>query len=216
MNRINVLIADDHAIIRQGLKQILEMESDIVVVAQASNGSEAVRLIREKKPDVVLMDINMPTTDGIEAIKQLRQEGNQVKIIVLTIHEDREYLFKTLQQGAQGYVLKDADSSILIQAIRMVNNGQTYVQSSLTGELVKELNRITHGEKEKKDENSLTSREMEVLELIADGMMNRDIAKKLFISEKTVKNHISSIFRKLDVNDRTQAAIYAFKHNIKK
>ncbi len=215
MSKINVLIADDHTMVRQGLKQILELEEDIVVIAQASNGIEAVKLARELEPDVILMDINMPGANGLQAIKELKQEKNRAKIIVLTIHEDREYLFKTIQMGAEGYVLKDAESYVLIEAIRSVFRGQSYIQSNMTKELVREFNRVTLHEKDKGEENRLTAREMEVLDLIAEGMINKEIAKKLFISEKTVKNHVSNIFKKLNVSDRTQAAIYAFKHNLK-
>lgn len=214
-NKISVLIADDHSLLRQGLKQILELEEDMTVVAQASNGSEAVQLARECKPDIILMDINMPGTNGLQAIKEIKDEKIECRIIVLTIHEDREYLFKTLQMGAEGYVLKDAEPSVLIEAIRNVYSGRSFIQSNMTMELVREFNRVTMHEKGKRDDNSLTSREIEVLELIAEGMINKEIAKKLYISEKTVKNHVSSIFRKLNVSDRTQAAIYAFKHNIK-
>lgn len=214
MKKIRVLIADDHAMLRQGLKQILELEEDIEVIAQASNGNEAISLAREKNPDVILMDINMPQTNGLQAISQLKTEKHPSKIIVLTLHEDREYLFKTLQMGAEGYVLKDAESNVLIEAIRSVYNGEPYIQQNMTKELVKELNRMATYDNIKNDENSLTTREIEVLKLIAEGMINKEIAKQLFISEKTVKNHVSNIFRKLNVSDRTQAAIYAFKHNI--
>lgn len=215
MNKIRVLIADDHCMVRQGLKQILELESDIVVVAQASNGREAVELSKEYKPEVILMDINMPVLNGLQAIKELKQEKVDSKIVVLTIHEDREYLFKTLQTGAQGYVLKDAEPSMLIEAIRNVARGETFIQPNMTTQLVKEFNRVTLNEKDKNDESNLTSREVEVLDLIAEGMINKEIAQKLYISEKTVKNHVSSIFKKLNVSDRTQAAIYAFKNNLK-
>lgn len=214
-NKISILIADDHSLIRQGLKQILELEEDIVVIAQASNGSEAVQLAKEYNPDIILMDINMPGTNGLQAIKEIKQDKLECKIIVLTIHEDREYLFKTLQMGAEGYVLKDAEPAVLLEAIRSVNSGKSYIQSNMTMELVKEFNRVTMHEKEKHEDNNLTSREIEVLKLIAEGMINKEIAKQLYISEKTVKNHVSNIFRKLNVSDRTQAAIYAFKHNIK-
>lgn len=214
-NRINVLIADDHSLIRQGLKQILELEEDIHVVSQASNGEEAVRCAILHKPDVILMDINMPGSNGLQAINEIKKEKLESKIIVLTIHDDREYLFKTLQMGADGYVLKDAEPSVLIEAIRNVFSGQSYIQPNMTTELVKEFNRVTLHEKDKHDGNNLTAREIEVLQLIAEGMINKEIARQLYISEKTVKNHVSNIFRKLDVSDRTQAAIYAFKHNIK-
>lgn len=215
MNKIRVMIADDHAMVRQGLKTILELEEDIEVISQASNGEEAVFNARAEKPDIILMDINMPILNGLQAIKMLKDEDSRYKIIVLTLHQDREYLFKTLQLGCEGYVLKDAESSVLIEAIRSVYHEQTYIQPNMTVELVKEFNRVTLIEQDRSITNNLTNREVEVLKLIAEGMINKEIAKDLFISEKTVKNHISNIFKKLDVNDRTQAAIYAFKHNIK-
>ncbi len=213
--RINVLIADDHSMLRQGLKQILELEKDIAVVAQASNGNEAVQYAEDFKPDVILMDINMPGLNGLQAIAEIKKKMLSSRIIVLTIHEDREYLFKTLQMGAEGYVLKDAEPSVLIEAIRNVNSGKSYIQPNMTMELVKEFNRVTLHDKEKHLDNNLTAREIEVLGLIAEGMINKEIARQLYISEKTVKNHVSNIFKKLNVSDRTQAAIYAFKHNIK-
>lgn len=215
MGKIKVLIADDHIMVRQGLKQILELEDDIVVISLAGNGEEAVKLAKQQKPDVILMDINMPGTNGIQAIKELKLESYPYKIIVLTIHQDREYLFKTIQMGAEGYVLKDAEPAVLVEAIRNVYNGQSFIQPNMTKELVREFNRVTLHEKDKNDDGNLTAREIEVLELIAEGMINKEIAKQLYISEKTVKNHVSNIFKKLNVSDRTQAAIYAFKHNIK-
>jgi len=216
MDKISVLVADDHSLMRQGLKQIIELEEDLQVVGQATNGQEAVEMAKRLNPDVILMDINMPVLNGMQAIKEIRDIGLDSKIVVLTIHEDRDYLFKTIQLGANGYVLKDAESSILITAIRTVKKGQSYIQENMTSELVKEFNRITKHEKQRNSENSLTAREVEVLELIAEGMLNKNIAKTLFISEKTVKNHVSNIFKKLNVTDRTQAAIYALKNNIKK
>lgn len=214
MDKIRVLIADDHTMVRQGLKQILELENDMTVIAQAPNGEEAIKLAKECSPDVILMDINMPGMNGLQAIKEMKEDNIPSKIIVLTIHEDREYLFKTIQMGAEGYVLKDAEPGILLEAIRSVNRGQSYIQANMTRELVKEFNKITLHDKTKGEESNLTAREIEVLELIAEGMINKEIAKRLYISEKTVKNHVSNIFRKLNVSDRTQAAIYAFKHNM--
>jgi len=215
MKKIKVLIADDHHMVRQGIKQILELENDIEVVSQASNGEEAVEQAREYKPDVILMDINMPGMNGLQAIEELKKDNDMYRVVVLTIHQDREYLFKTIQLGAEGYVLKDAESAVLIEAIRTVASGNTYVQPNMTNELVKEFNRMSTRSKEKEEESVLTSREIEVIGLIAEGLINKEIAKKLYISEKTVKNHVSNIFKKLNVSDRTQAAIYAFKHNIK-
>jgi DNA-binding NarL/FixJ family response regulator len=215
MKKIKVLIADDHHMVRQGIKQILELENDIEVVSQASNGEEAVKLSREYKPDVILMDINMPGMNGLQAIEELKKEEGIYKVVVLTIHQDREYLFKTIQLGAEGYVLKDAEASVLIEAIRTVYEGNTYIQPNMTSELVREYTRISTHTRSKEEENVLTSREVEVIGLIAEGLINKEIAKKLYISEKTVKNHVSNIFKKLNVSDRTQAAIYAFKNNIK-
>ncbi len=212
---INVLIADDHSLMRQGLKQILELEDDIKVIGLAVDGIDTVKKAEQLKPNVILLDINMPNMNGIQALRRLRDIGSDAKVIMLTIHEDKEYLLETINIGAEGYVLKDAESSSLIQAIRSVYKGKPYVHPTLASELVSSFNK-----KEKKDIQSpidkLTKREYEVLILIAEGKNNREIAGELFISEKTVKNHVSSIFKKIGVNDRTQAAIYAYKNNIKK
>jgi len=212
---IEVLIADDHSMVRQGLKQIIELEEDIQVVAQESNGIEAVELAQKHNPDVILMDINMPVMNGIQAVMRLRELGCMSKVIMLTIHNDREYLVKTVQLGAAGYVLKDADSEVLVDAIHTVYEGETYIQPNMATELIKEFsgskNTNTPTEKE-----LLTQREIEVLRLIAEGMLNKEIAAELYNSEKTVKNHVSNIFKKLKVSDRTQAAIYAFKNNLNK
>lgn len=214
-----MLIADDHPLIRQGITQILKLESqDIKVVAQAANGAEAIELAKKMHPDVILMDINMPDINGIQAISAIKQLNISSKIIVLTIHEDREYLIKTIQLGADGYVLKDTDVKVLVEAIKTVHAGQSFIQPSMTKQLVSEFNKITLEKHEHptKSENELTERETEVLKLLAEGMLNKEIAKELFISEKTVKNHVSNIFRKINVYDRTQAAIYALKNNIKR
>jgi two-component system, NarL family, response regulator DegU len=213
-NFISILIADDHAMVKQGIKQLLELEPDFKVVATASNGDEAVRFTQEFSPNVVLMDINMPIKNGLMALEELKKINPAYKIIILTIHHDREYLFKTLNLGADGYVLKDAEPNILIEAIRTVVNGDSYIQPSMLKELVKEFKGSSYGEKSNHDSTLLTIREIEVLKLISQGLLNKNIAKTLFISEKTVKNHVSSIFRKLNVTDRTQAAIYALKNNV--
>lgn len=214
MDKIRVLLADDHKLVRQGIKQILEMENDLIVIGQASDGAEAIKLAIEENPDIILMDINMPVKNGLETMEYLKSlENCDYKIIMLTIHQEKEYLLKTLSLGADGYVLKDADPNILIEAIRKVNGGETYIQSVLMKDLVCEFKNSSKRDKHKNIDD-LTERELEVLDLIASGKVNKEIAKILFISEKTVKNHISSIFRKLNVTDRTQAAIYALKNNI--
>lgn len=208
---IEIVIADDHPVVRQGITQILELESDIKVIGQASNGEEAVNVVHELKPNIVLMDINMPILNGIQAMQKLKDDGIDCKVIVLTIHSEKEYLMKTVQLGASGYVLKDSEANVLIDAIRKVYNGGTYIPSDLAAELIKGYN--TQPPKNEQDE--LTDREIEVIKTIAEGMSNKEIASALYISEKTVKNHISNIFRKLEISDRTQAAIYAIKHGIK-
>ena len=199
----------------EGIKQILELETDIDVIAQAEDGEEAIEKAVKYNPDVILLDINMPKMNGIDVLRRLKDLGVKSNVIMLTIHEDREYLRETIKIGADGYVLKDSDADSLIKAIRDVNNGKTYIQPSIASLLVNDIGRVEENSDFQRIE-SLTKREYEVLILIAEGLNNKDIADKLYISEKTVKNHVSSIFKKLDVNDRIQAAIFAFKNNIKK
>ena len=214
MSKIRILIADDHSIVREGLKQLLELEEDFEVVGQASNGVETIEKVEELKPDVLLLDINMPIMNGIKALKKLKEDGIDTRVVILTIHEDREYLLETMQIGASGYILKDSDSASFFKAIRDAYIGESYIQPKLAADLIKEFNKPRGARV--KNENELTQREYEVIVLIADGLNNKDIADRLFISEKTVKNHVSNIFRKINVSDRTQAAIYAYKNNIKK
>lgn len=215
MDKIKVIIADDHALIREGLKKLLELEPTIEVVALAVDGKSAIEMVDRHEPDIVLLDINMPNMNGIECLKVLKKDYKETKVIMLTIHEDAEYLIETVNMGAEGYVLKDADVSQLIDAINKVVNGEIYIHPSLSGVLVKEYKRkeVTYNDLSKR---RLTRRELEVLKLVAQGINNKEISETLFISEKTVKNHISSIFKKLNVNDRTQAALYAIKHNVTK
>lgn len=218
MKKIKVLIADDHSLVRQGLCQILSLEEDIEVVGEARDGEECVQLVRENKPDVVLLDINMPNVNGIKALRQIKDLDQSIKVIILTFHEEIEYLFETFNLGANGYIVKDAESRILIDGIREVNDGISYVYPTMAEGDKQRLNKLKTNEEaweplEKK--SSLTKREYEILTLIADGLNNREIANTLYISEKTVKNHVSNIFKKIDVNDRTQAAIYAFRNKIK-
>lgn len=201
---INIMIADDHVLLRQGLKQLIELEDDMKVISQASNGKEAFYIAKKTKPDIILMDINMPHINGIKSAKMLKREDKNYKILFLTIYNDREYLLEALKIGAEGYILKDADSDELMKAIRIIYRGGIYIHPSLVNE-VKNVDEDDY----KRD---LTDREMQILTLIAKGYSNKTIADKLFLSEKTVKNHVYSIFRKLDVKDRTQAAIYLLKN----
>jgi two-component system response regulator DegU len=212
MKTITVMIAEDHSMIREGLKQLLELEPDIRVISSLSDGQSVVDNYLSIKPDIVLMDINMPVLNGLDALDRLMELDSKAKVVMLTIHQDREYLLKALELGALGYILKDADSRVLIEAVRSVHNGQTYIQPSMANELVNEYKRMKKAKEE--PGNLLTAREIDVLRCLTKGMLNKEIARELFISEKTVKNHISSIFRKLDVQDRTQAAVYAIKNRI--
>lgn len=216
MENIKILIADDHSLVREGLTKILELEEGFEIAGQASNGHETIEKIKELNPDVLLLDINMPIMGGIATLRKINEEKLRIKTVMLTIHESREYLTETMELGALGYVLKDSDSQSLSKAIRDVYKGESYIQPKLAADLVKEYN-INKAAKTRarRASNELTRREYEVLSLIGEGLNNKKIAENLFISEKTVKNHVSSIFKKINVNDRTKAAIYAFKNNIK-
>ena len=209
--QITIVIADDHSILREGLKQLLEMDGDIVVVEEAGNGEECLKVIERVQPDVVLLDINMPVMDGLKMLEILRKSAwKKQKVLILTIHNEIEYLMKAIEIGIDGYVLKDADSTILKQAIMNVNEGKEYIDYTMLPLLKEKMNQ----EKEKREDDKLTRREIEVLKLLAEGLFNKEIAYKLSISEKTVKNHVSNIFKKIGVFDRTQAAVYAIKNNI--
>lgn len=211
MSKIRILIADDHSMVREGLKQLVELEDDIIVVAQAGNGSEAIEKIIEYKPDVVLLDINMPELNGLEVLAYLRDNEINANVIILTIHNEVEYLYKAVEIGVKGYVLKDSESDVLIRAVRSVHDGESYIQPNMASLLFKKMNNedSNHGHNSR-----LTKREIEVLKLITEGMLNKEIAHKLCISEKTVKNHVSNIFKKIEVSDRTQAAVFAIKNQI--
>lgn len=214
MEPIRVLIVDDHALFRQGLARILEMEEDIVVVGEAANGREALDRAVELRPHVVLMDINMPVVNGLEATRRLHRKLPHVGIIGLTIHDDEEYLRELIKEGAQGYLLKDTEPVRVVEAIRRVFRGEAFLPPNLITKLFSTLQRPSAADDAAPPEEDLTPREREVLQCIAQGMSNKEIAVSLYISEKTVKNHISSIFRKLDLTDRTQAAVYAIKQGL--
>ncbi len=213
MEKLRLVIADDDALIRDGLKRILnfEPEHNIDIVGEASNGEEVVGLAREMQPDIILMDINMPVLNGIEATKQIKESNPEINVIALTIHEDKEYLSELMDYGVSGYILKDTSAKELLDVIHKVAAGEYVIDSRMTGKLVGEWRRRTEVQSSKE---KLTERELEILAEIARGENNRTIAEKLFLSEKTVKNHISSILRKIEASDRTQAAIYAIKHNL--
>ena len=208
---IRIMITDDHSMIREGLKNLLELEGDIEVVAEAENGIECLDKLDDVNPDVLLLDINMPKMNGLEVLQNLKERKSKVKVLVLTVHNETEYLMKAVDIGINGYVLKDSESSELKKAICAIAEGENYIQPSLIPALNNKM--IEKNEDELKID-SLTKREVQVLKELAVGKFNRDIAKEMEISERTVKNHISSIFKKLDVTDRTQAAVFAIKNNL--
>lgn len=208
---IRIVIADDHSMVREGIKQLLELDDNLVVVDEAADGIEVIKKVEAEKPDVLLLDINMPNMNGIEALKNIRQKGLDVKVLILTIHNEVEYLMKAVEVGCDGYVLKDSDSNLLKKAIYTIHSGEQFVQPSFTPALNAGM-ALKAAADDKLSE--LTRREIEVLKLIAEGLFNKEIAAKLDISERTVKNHVSNIFKKIDVSDRTQAAVFAIKNNL--
>lgn len=211
MEKIRVMITDDHSLIREGLKQLLEFDGSIEVVGEASNGIECLEKLDKCNPEVLLLDINMPEKNGIEVLKQMKEDQSQIKVLILTVHNEMDYLMKAVDIGVDGYILKDSESSELKKAIRSVRDGENYIQPSLIPALNSQL---LSRDTDKDKISLLTNRELEVLVQVANGMFNKEIATNLNISERTVKNHISNIFKKIDVSDRTQAAVFAIKNNI--
>ena len=228
--KIRIISADDHQLTREGLKRIIEMEEDMEVVAECGDGIQVLELCNIHHPDVVLMDINMPIENGVTATERMRELFPNIKVLILSIHDDESYVFETLRKGASGYLLKDLEADVLIQAIRAVVDGHAYIHPKVTGKLINQLRRMTYLEESGKLSNSpnaaqslevkfvagdrspLTRREAEVLRLMAEGKSNKAIGEQLFISEKTVKNHVSSILQKMEVDDRTQAVINSIKN----
>jgi DNA-binding NarL/FixJ family response regulator len=208
---VEIMIADDHSMIREGLKTLLELDGDIQVIEEAVDGKDCLEKLEKVKPEVLLLDINMPNTNGLEVLRTLKENKSNVKSIVLTVHNEVEYLMQAIDLGTDGYVLKDSDSAELKRAIYTVVDGETYIQPSLIPEL--NAKRISKNEDEIKI-SDLTKRELEVLKLLSVGMYNKEIAEKLEISERTVKNHVSNIFKKLEVTDRTQAAVFTIRNNL--
>ena len=208
---IKIMITDDHSMIREGLKNLLELDGDIEVIAEAVDGEDCLEKLEAVKPDVLLLDINMPKMNGLEVLKNLKARKSKIKVLVLTVHNEIEYLLKAVDIGVNGYVLKDSESSELKKAIFALVEGETYIQPSLIPALNSKM--IEKNEDEVKID-SLTRRELEVLKLLAVGMYNKEVAEKLNISERTVKNHVSNIFKKLEVTDRTQAAVFAILNNL--
>jgi len=206
---IRVLIVDDQALFREGLRTLLSVQADIDVVGEAGDGIEAIQECARLKPDVVLMDMLMPRLDGVETTRRLHAEQQDCRVIILTTFDDDEYVFDGLRAGALGYLLKDAPSEKLLEAIRAAARGESFLQPSVAAKVVAEFSRLTDHHKGEELVEPLSEREREVLQLLSSGASNREIADALVIAPGTVKNHVTSILGKLGVRDRTQAAIKA-------
>ncbi|MGI9018048.1 MAG: response regulator [Euzebya sp.] len=212
---IKVIVADDHALFRRGLFMVLESETDIDVVAEANDGDEVVELATQHIPDLVLMDVRMPGTSGIEATKAIKEKVPSTKILMLTISDEEEDLYDAIKAGASGYLLKEISIDEVADAIRSVHAGQSLISPSMASKLLNEFAMMAKkDEKQQMPAPRLTDREMEVLTQVAKGMNNRDIAKELFISENTVKNHVRNILEKLHLHSRMEAVVYAVREKL--
>lgn len=211
---INVIVADDQEIVREGIKMILSLYEEINILGEAGNGRQLIMLLEKLQPDVILMDVRMPIMDGVEATKIIKEKYKNVKIIILTTFNEDEYIFKAIKNGADGYLLKDAGSEYIIKAIKSVYNGAMLLDPDVTVKVVKAFNSITD-EKQSPDKSDklkykldvLTPREMDVARLVAQGKSNKDICKILFLTEGTVKNYVTRILEKLELNSRTELAV---------
>lgn len=208
---VKVMMADDHSLMREGIKQLLQFDGQIEVVGEVGDGEECLLKLPIIKPEILLLDINMPKKNGIEVLQEIKKRNISVKVIVLTVHNEIDYLLRAVDCGVNGYILKNAESAELKKAIMAVANGESYIQPNLIPSL---NSRLISRDTDKEKIESLTRRELEVLIQLANGSFNKEIATSLNISERTVKNHISNIFKKIDVNDRTQAAVFAIKNDL--
>jgi DNA-binding NarL/FixJ family response regulator len=207
---IRLMLADDHQLLREGLSRSMSDEG-FDVVAQARNGAEAVMLAKQHRPDVILMDVTMPELDGVEACRQVRAALDNTQVVMLTMHADQEVLASAIRAGATGYLVKDCSTSEIASAVRMASAGDTALSPQLAASMLNEVRRLDRPQQE---ERVVTKREEEVLQLIADGCSTPQVAERLYISQKTVKNHLASIYQKLDARDRTQAVLAAVRMGI--
>jgi two-component system, NarL family, response regulator DegU len=210
---IKVLIADDHDLIRQGLKRIIEFEDDLFIVGEADNGEKVLKMLKLYDPDVLLLDRNMPLMNGIEVLKRIKEEVSEIKVIMLTVENDSKTIKEAINIGADGYVLKDSAGTDIVDAIKAVYTGEKYIDKSLVSLLFSDIK----GRDKKKDVfvlDTLSQRELEVLLKISKGCSNKEIGEQLYLSEKTVKNYATNLFRKINAHDRVHATIFAIENNI--
>ena len=211
MPAIRVLIVDDHRLFRQGMRQICEILGGFEVVGEAENGQEAVQLAQELQPDVILMDINMPLLDGVQATSMITEADPSMRVVILTMYRQDRYVFEAIKAGARGYVLKDADEQELVETVRAVHRGEALIDPGLATKVLDEFRRLSHITPEDGVVESLTPGELDVLRLVAQGEDNKAISEELHLSESTVANRLSTIYQKLHVNNRTQAALVALR-----
>lgn len=211
MGEIRILLADDHTVLRQGMAQVLESQPDLTVVAQASTGEEAVALAEQHQPDVILMDINMPKLDGVAAAQQITTISPHIGIIILTMYRRDEYVFEAIKAGARGYLLKEVELEELLNAIRSVSLGEAVIDPAIAGRVLAELRRPRQA---LAAASELAERDLEILQLVAQGLSNQEVANKLHLAEKTIRNRLSIIFKQLHLENRTQAALYALREGL--
>ncbi len=212
MSKIRVMLVDDHALFREGMRALLQSSSDIEIVGEATNGKEAIEKVSQLSPEVVLMDIAMPVMGGVEATRRIRKDNPEIGVLVLTQYEDSEYILSMLKAGAKGYIAKTATAAELVAAIRAVNKGESFLYPSATTALIKEY--LTRARGEQSEYERLTDREREILQLVAEGRPNQEIADRLFISVKTVLRHRTSIMEKLGFHNRTELIKYAISKGL--
>ena len=212
---IKVIVVDDHSLIREGLNRIISFEEDLIITGEFSNGEELLKNIDIKECNVILLDINMPIKSGIETLKELKAVSNEIKVVMLTVENDRKTIMQAIELGADAYILKESAGAEVVNAIRNVYEGEKYIDKSLIKVMFSDFKKDASIKNDEKDNlNFLTNRELNILFEISRGLKNKEIAEKLFLSEKTIKNYITSIFKKIDVEDRVQATIFAIRNNI--
>ncbi|MBB6713806.1 response regulator [Clostridium gasigenes] len=211
-NKIKLIIVDDHDLIREGLNRILSFEDDLVILGEGKNGKEGLELIKTLTPEIVLLDINMPEMNGIETLKKIKEYSKDIKVVMLTVENDRRTINEAIDIGADAYVLKESAGSEITNAIRLVHSGEKYIDKALVKIIFSDIK--NNFNKEKSILDSLTDRELNILFEISTGLRNKEIAEKLFLSEKTIKNYVTNVFRKISVEDRVQATIFAINNNI--